>query len=132
MKAFSYWSTIIISCILTCCLTYCSVQHDNTKPFTRTAAFPRVIERAKKDKRYFIMHSGVDTFVITSVLVERSKQQFTVHLNRLDSLHRVNMNNSKSLAGKQIHVYMRDSTSYTLDEPHTIPLSRVARIELID
>ncbi len=78
------------------------------------------------------MHSGVDTFVITSVLVERSKQQFTVHLNRLDSLHRVNINNSKSLAGKQIHVYMRDSTSYTLDEPHTIPLSRVARIELTD
>ena len=78
------------------------------------------------------MYSAMDTFVITSVLVERSKQQFTVHLNRLDSLHRVHMNNPKMLAEKHIHVYVRDSASYTLDEPHTIPLNKVVKIELAD
>ena len=78
------------------------------------------------------MHSGTDTFAITSVLVERRKQHVTVHLNRLDSLHRVHINNPKALAEKQIHVYVRDSILYTLDEPHTIPFNKVARIELVD
>ena len=132
MKIFSYWSTHVFALILSCYLPCCSIHHDNTKPITRTSAYPRVIERAKKDKRYFIMYSGLDTFVITSVLVEKSKQQFTVHLNRLDSLHRVHMNNPKSLAQKHIHVYVQDSASYTLDEPHTIPLNKVTRIELVD
>lgn len=132
MKIFSYWSTTIFASILLYSLTACSIYHDNTKPITRTSAYPRVIERAKKDKRYMIMHSGTDTFAITSVLVEKRKQHFTVHLARPDSLHRVHMNNPKSLAEKHIHVYIRDSTIYTLDEPHTIPLTKVARIELVD
>ena len=28
--------------------------------------------------------------------------------------------------------HRRDSTSYTLDEPHTIPLARIEKIELAD
>ena len=130
MKIFSYWSIPIFALVLSCSLPGCFI-HYNNKPITRTSAYPRVIERAKKDKHYFIMHSGIDTFAITSVLVERSKQQFTVHLNKVDSLHRVYINNPKTLQEKHIHVYMRDSVSYTLDEPHTIPLNKIARIELV-
>lgn len=132
MKILSYWSTTIFALILSCCLPGCSVHYDNSKPVTRTSEYSRVIERARKEQRYFIMHSGVDTFAIISVLIEKSKQDFTVHLGKIDSLHRVNMNNPKLLAEKLIHLYMRDSASYTLDEPHTIPLNKVARIELVD
>ena len=130
MKRFSHWSTVVFALMLSYSLPACSV--DSTKPITRSAAYPRVIERAKKDKRYFIMRSGLDTFVVTSVLVERRKQQFTVHLDRLDSLHRVHISNPKALNEKRIHLYIQDSASYTLDEPHTIPFNKVARIELAE
>ena len=78
------------------------------------------------------MHSGIDTFTVTSVVVEKSKKEFTVHLNKLDSLRRVSMKNPKRSGEKYIRMYMHDSTSYTLDEPHTLPLKKIARIELID
>ena len=78
------------------------------------------------------MHSGVDTFAVTSLLVEKTKQQFTVHLDKLDSLHRLHFNNPKALGEKRIYLHMRDSASYTLDEPHTIPLARIEKIELAD
>lgn len=78
-----------------------------------------------------VMHSGVDTFAVTSVVVERSKRQFTVQLGKLDSLYQATLT-APAPAKKPIHLFMRDSTSYTLDEPHTIPLNRIARIELAD
>ena len=67
-------------------LAACSTSGNNA--VTRTSAYPRVIEQARKDKNYFIMHSGLDTFAVTSLLVEKNKQDFTVHLNKLDSLRR--------------------------------------------
>jgi hypothetical protein len=76
------------------------------------------------------MHSGVDTFAVTSLLVEKNKQDFTVHLNKLDSLRRSLLTNPGAVPQKLVHLYMTDSTSYTLDEPHTIPLKKVARIEM--
>jgi hypothetical protein len=130
MKCISPWITIVFAAILLYSLSACSI--DTTKPVTRTSAYPRVIERAKKDNRYFIMSSGVDTFVVSSVLLEKKKQQFTVHLDRLDSIHKVHINNPKALNEKRIHLYLQDSASYTLDEPHTIPLSKVERIELVE
>jgi hypothetical protein len=78
-----------------------------------------------------IMHSGVDTFSVTSVVVERSKRQFTVQLGKLDSLYQATLT-APAPAKKPVRLIMRDSTSYTLDEPHTIPLNRIARIELAD
>jgi hypothetical protein len=76
-----------------------------------------------------IMHSGVDTFAVTSVQVARSRRQFTVHLSKLDSLYQATLT-APSPTKKYMRLVMADSTSYTLDEPHTIPLTRIARIEL--
>ena len=104
--------------------------HNTTGSITKASVFPKAIERAKKDKRYFIMYSGKDTFTVSSIMIENAKKEFTVQLDRVDSLHKANLNNPKALQGKQIFLYMHDSTSYTLDEPHTIPLTKVARIQL--
>ena len=132
MKTFSFWITTVIAFITLGTLAGCSVHHNDTKWVTRTAAYPKILERAKKDKRYIMMYSGVDTYTVTSVLIGKAKQQFTVTLNRLDSLHQANRTNLKALGEKPVSLYMRDSTSYTLDEPHTIPFSKVARIEVAE
>lgn len=78
------------------------------------------------------MHSGVDTFAVTSVQVERAKKQFTVHLQKLDSLHRAAFGNPAEQVGKYVRITMQDSTSYTLDEPHTLPFSRVRSMALFN
>lgn len=117
-----------IFALIVFCFLSCHTQGDSV---TKTSAFPRVIERAKKDKRYFIMHSGVDTLAITSIEVENRKE-FTVHLDRMDSLRRVTLNNPTVLSKKQLHLFMSDSTSYTLDEPHTISFSKLAKIEFVE
>ena len=116
---------------IACNLSGCYV-HNAGEPITKTRAFPKTIESAKKDNRQFIMYSGKDTFKVTSITIENAKQEVTVHLDRIDSLYRANLNNSKTLAGKHIFLYMLDSTSYTLDEPHTIPPTKVEKIQLSD
>ncbi len=116
--------------LLVFCLAFfsCYTGGDN---ITKRSAFPKAVERAKKDKRYFIMHSGVDTFAVTSLRVE-NRREFTVHLDRMDSLRQRALNNPLALSDRQAHLFMRDSTSYTLDEPHTLPFNKIARIELED
>jgi hypothetical protein len=119
--------------ILSGCLVGCS---NNTSPnktvsqdVSQTSVNPRMIARANKAKRYFIMYSGVDTYRVTSAEVEKNKQQFTVRLAKVDSMHLAGLRNPAAATGNLTHMYMRDSTSYTLDEPHTIALTKVARIE---
>lgn len=74
------------------------------------------------------MHSGVDSFAVSSVVVERTKRQFTVQLGKLDSTYQATLTAPSS--GRQpLHLYMLDSTSYTLDEPHTISMTKIGRIE---
>jgi hypothetical protein len=108
----------------------CSPSGDNAQ--TSVSSYPRMVERAKKRNHSMLMHSGIDTFLISSVVVEKNRQDFTVHLNRLDSAHRVMLNPAANVRGKQLHIYMRDSTLYTLDEPHTIPFAKVSRIESVN
>lgn len=78
------------------------------------------------------MYSGKDTFAVTSIMIANSKREFTVQLDRLDSSRRANLNNPANQPEKQLALYMLDSTSYTLDEPHTIALKKIARIQLRD
>jgi hypothetical protein len=120
MKIFKCCCTTIFGFIFLCSLAGCFNSYN------------KALARAGKDKSYMIMHSGVDVYRITSVEVEKSKKQFTVQLNKVDSIHLANMNNPASSGEKLVHVYMKDSTSYTLDEPHTIPLSKVASIKKVD
>jgi hypothetical protein len=128
MKAFRFWSKAVLFLLLSFSLLACAVSNS---PVTKTGAYPKVLERARKEHRPMVMHSGVDTFSVTSVVVERSKRQFTVHLGKLDSVYQATLT-APSPAKKAVHLFMRDSTSYTLDEPHTIPLNRIGRIELAD
>lgn len=118
---------LIISGSLSGCFTY-----NSSNPVTRTSAFPKVIEKARKDSRDFFMYSGKDTFAVTSIMIANSKREFTVQLDRLDSSRRANLNNPANQPEKQLALYMLDSTSYTLDEPHTIALKKIARIQLRD
>ncbi len=138
MNTFKYWRITIFAVIFLCAFSGC-INRYNANPVTRTSGYPRFIERANKNKRSFFMHSGVDVYTITSVEVDKAKKNMTVHLDKIDSLNKRNVNNPEILRKQsgqpsltKIHVYMRDSTSYTLDEPHTIPLNKVARIEEVD
>lgn len=79
-----------------------------------------------------VMFSGADTFAVTDVQVWRSKRQFTVQLARPDSILVLALRGYPKLPGKRLYLYLRDSASYTLDEPHTIPMDRIARIGLSD
>ena len=128
MRTLRYISIGIFALIAFCTLLGCNT-HGNV--VTKTSAFPKAIERAKKEKRYFIMHSGVDTLAVLSIQVE-NKKEFTVHLDKMDSLRTVTLNNPTVLSKKQLHLFMNDSTSYTLDEPHTIAFSKVARMEFVE
>ena len=131
-RQFTFWNTTVFACLVACMLAGCSTGANHGRSVSSVTAYPRILEKAKDDKRYLIMHSGLDTFAITSLLVEKEKKEFTVHLNKIDSVHRIHFKNPKALSEKQAHVYMRDSVSYTLDEPHTLPISKIARVELID
>ena len=73
------------------------------------------------------MYSGVDTFAVTSIALERRSREFTVQLAKADSLQRA-VNSKLPTSNKKIYIYMKDSTSYTLDEPHTIPLKNINRL----
>lgn len=118
----------ILAIIFLAALAGCSNSNTSGSAGSQTSSYARTIERANKGKRYFIMYSGVDTYRVTSAQVETGKQQFTVHLAKIDSSHAIALK-THSTPGKLLQMYMRDSTSYTLDEPHTIPIDRVSRIE---
>ncbi|OLY94171.1 hypothetical protein SAMN05444008_105267 [Cnuella takakiae] len=119
------WTTTVFISILSAAISGCAGSNSTT---TQTGAYPRVLERAKKNARSIILHSGVDSFAVTSVVVERSKRQFTVQLGKLDSSYQATLTGPSS-GREPLRLYMLDSTSYTLDEPHTIPITKIGRIE---
>lgn len=120
----------------------CANNYYTAKPVTPASKYPSAINKARKDKRYFIMQSGINIYSVTSVDLDDAKQQITVTLDKVDSSHLVYLTNpevrrSKAKEGEkpvrsEIRLYMKDSASYTLDEPHTIPLAKVGRVELLD
>jgi hypothetical protein len=135
MKTFSYCIATIF-CFFALNL-FCGCNHYSTaNPATDVSTYPKILERSKKDKRYFIMQSGVNLYTITSVDLDQAKKQITVTLDKVDSLRLVHFKNpaarqnQQNGLGHETHVYMKDSTSYTLDEPHTIPTEKIARIEM--
>lgn len=142
MKTSRYFETVIFASVFAFISGGCSNTYYTAKPVTPASEYPKAIERAMKDKRYFIMQSGINIYSVTSVDVEHTKQQLTVTLDKVDSVRLIyfkspalrnnKQNQEQSASPHEIHMYMKDSTSYTLDEPHTIPLDKVARIELLD
>ena len=94
------------------------------------AQYPAAIERAKRSKWYMVLHSGINVYSITSVQVDKSKQQATVQLDKVDSSYLAATGNSRRISA--MHWYTVDSTSYTLDEPHTIVLDKITKMERVD
>ena len=121
------WRNKIVFLIGCCYFFACSTANE----ITSTSKFRGAIERGRKDQRAFVMYSGVDTFAVTSIAVERRSKEFTVQLDKSDSLQRA-ANSKLPPSNKKIYIYMKDSTSYTLDEPHTIPLKNISRLRITE
>jgi len=142
MKLFGQFAFACFIVVFSFTFLGCSRHQLQTTPVTSAASYPNVIEQAKKDQRYILLKSGINLYTVTSVDLDKAKQEMTVTLNEVDSSHLVSLKNfdAKSYKPKKgdskpssaIHLYMNDSTSYTLDEPHTIPLAKVGRVELVD
>ena len=139
MKLSIQLNTIIVAFILISIAPGCSTHLSQSGSVASVRAYPGVIERAKKDKKYFIMYSGVNIYTVVSVQVDKTKEHMTVQLDKVDTLQLSNGKTASPLgdnSGKvesstlsKVYFYMKDSASYTLDEPHTIPLANVSRIE---
>lgn len=121
------WRNKIVFLISGCYFFACSPGNE----ITSTSKFRETIERGRKDHRSFVMYSGVDTFAVTSIALERRTKEFTVQLYKSDSLQRA-LNSKLPASNQKIYIYMKDSTSYTLDEPHTIPLKNISRLRVTE
>ncbi|MDB5246556.1 MAG: hypothetical protein JWQ40_950 [Segetibacter sp.] len=71
-----------------------------------------------------VLHSGINIYSITHVQVDKAKEHFTVQLDKVNS-------SRTAPVLSELHVYTIDSTSYTMDEPHTIPFTNVAKVEVL-
>lgn len=130
MKTFHNSTTAIFTAIILIAFWGCS-HYIAANPATDVSSYPSLLERAKKAKKYFIMQSGINIYTVTSVDLDQAKKQMTVTLDKVDSVRLVHFKNPSVRENKQKEIFllMKDSTSYTLDEPHTIPLERVAKVE---
>lgn len=117
-----------IAFLISCCyFLACSTGTE----ITSTSKFRGTIERGRKEHRSFVMFSGVDTFAVTSIALERRSREFTVQLDKSDSLQRA-VNSKMPYSNQKIYIYMKDSANYTLDEPHTIPLKNISRLRVTE
>lgn len=141
MKTFRFCRTAFVALISLWALSGCSNSYIKAKTVTPASDYPAAIEQANRDNRSFILHSGINVYTITTYQLNKEKQKLEVQLNKLDSLQVVDVSGresgrsrrkkDKSSLMNEIHIYTKDSVSYTLDEPHTIPLENVARIDLM-
>ena len=125
MKTFRNCFTAI-SVFLICVVSGCANHAYQSNTAISRSQYPAAIERAKKSKWYMVLHSGINVYSITAVQLDKTRQQATVQLDKVDSSYLSGSGASKTPA---MHWYTSDSTSYTLDEPHTIALDKVARME---
>lgn len=131
----------LITIVLAGILYGCSNQYAAT-PVTKQNAFARTIKRAQDQDRYFVLHSGVDVYRIKFLEVHKAEKNVTVMLDRIDSLKLAGYRARQAAAPgqdevlvsplSQIHLFTRDSTSYTLDEPHTIPFKNLTHLQRVD
>ena len=136
MKTAKHSFTLAVVFFVAVTLWGCSSHVFTAEPVTDASKYPSVLERAQKKHWYMYMQSGLNHYTIASVDMDNGKQQMTVTLNKVDSSKLIISNNSQNTASqkatRQIHVFMNDSTTYTLDEPHTIPMTHVGRIEVFN
>ena len=131
MKTFRNYCVPVSCFFLFYLLAACSSQSYPANTTISRSSYPAAIERAKKNKWYMVLHSGINVYAITAVQVDKAKQQATVQLDKVDSSYIAVAGAAKGKAAS-MHWYTNDSTSYTLDEPHTIVLDKVVRMERVD
>lgn len=125
--------------IAACALFACSASH-KAGTVTKASAFAAILEHAKKDKSYITLQSGINLYSVVLVEINKPRQEMTLQLNKPDTAKINNVTNAgknaytndKTSAGtnRQTHILMNDSISYTLDEPHTLMLAKIAKIEI--
>ena len=134
-------NTVITAFALAVISSGCSMGSYPASPVTAVGSYPKALSKAKKDERYMIMYSGTNVYNVTSVLLHKADKNMTVQLDRVDStqlstttavdtIGYAARTNKPAANAKKVTLYMKDSTTYTLDEPHTIPLANIAKIEL--
>lgn len=102
------------------------------KTVTDPSHFAKVIKKSNRKHHSLLMFSGVDSFVVTHIMLENRRRDMTVQLDRIDSAQKMALMNTGAAKAKQAVLYMRDSTSYLLKEPHTIAVSKIERIQVIE
>jgi|GEM_PF-3344293 len=142
MTSYKTCRTAVFAFGVSLALLACASHHYTASTVTAASDYATVIERAQKKHRYIIMQSGINLYTVTSVDMDKARQQMTVTLDKLDSTKFLNTAGlgstgynpakGKTVALPQLHIHLSDSTSYTYDEPHTIPMVKVGRLEVVD
>jgi hypothetical protein len=142
MNIFKLFSTATLVGIALFFIPGCSNEYYTAKTITNSSGYSAVITKAQKKHRYIMMQSGVNLYSVTLADVHKSRQEMTVTLDKVDSTRLTTFNSAVSsntklkkagLVGEaMVRLYMTDSTSYTYDEPHTVPMNKISRVEVVD
>lgn len=118
----------------------CSGNRLPTGSFSGLAAYPGIIEKGRQQKKDFILSSGVNVYSVLSVQLDKNKRDMTLQLSKVDTMQlssNLPADTAAMTSGKRtkkkpsiVLLQMKDSASYTLDEPHTIPLANILKIEV--
>ena len=139
MKTFKMATFVLLIFATADIITSCANTGYTTRPVSSSADFPAVLETSRKKDRAFILHSGLNIYAVSSLELDKPKENMHVQLKKLDSVQVVQVDapgkttDKAAAAGRpnEVHLYMKDSASYLLEEPYTIPLARVARIDIL-
>ena len=119
-------------------ISSCSTQHYIDKAGkAATSASAAAITRATKNKDYVSLQSGTNFYYVTFAEIDKAKKNVTVTLDKIDSIHYNQVlisTNNKVLVNDNppkphLHIKLVDSTNYTYDEPHTIPLMKISSMQ---
>lgn len=119
-------------------VTSCSTQHYIDKAGSgSTGASATAITRAHKNHDYVSLQSGTNFYNVTFAEIDKARKNVTVTLDKIDSIHYnqlVTSTPSKAIDNYKsslphIHIKLVDSTNYTYDEPHTIPLVKITSMK---
>ena len=119
-------------------ITSCSTQHYIDKAGSGSAgASAAAITRAFKNHDYVSLQSGPNFYYVTFTEIDKTKKNMTVTLDKIDSIHYhqiLTSTTKKALVNNQsltphLHINLVDSTNYTYDEPHTIPLTKISSLQ---
>ncbi|MCW3115516.1 MAG: hypothetical protein JWR18_3912 [Segetibacter sp.] len=142
MRIFQSICQVLLAFIFSCACSGCFQHYFKVVPVKATAQYPVALERGKQEDRFFILHSGSKTYAISTIEVNREKQQLELKLDKLDTPHTVYTTRPrhrvyKSKKGQspvltEIHLYLKDTPSYALNEPLILPIEKVNKLELLE